>query len=241
MARNQPLEPFRFQQFAVGHDRCSMKVGTDAVLLGCWASTAGCLRVLDIGTGSGVIALMIAQRTGGNVFIDAIDIQLQDLRQAAENFAASPWSGRMNAIHSSLQEFSPSHRYDLIVSNPPFFNKSLRAPDAGRTVARHSDDLPHDSLLSWAREHLSDTGRLAIVIPPLEGGRWKESATGAGLHLCRQCEIRSGIGRPVERWLLEWSMQSTAPAYSSLHLYDNGQFSKEYASWTSEFYLPKVQ
>ena len=130
---------FRFKQFYVDDDRCAMKVGTDGVLLGCWCPTPhltfdiGHLRILDIGTGSGLIALMLAQRCT-DAHIDAIDIDAEAAAQAAENFASSPWSERLHAHHCSLQEWRPEEKYHLIVSNPPYFQNSLKNPDKGREM-----------------------------------------------------------------------------------------------------------
>ena len=130
---------FTFKQFHVQHDRCAMKVGTDGVLLGCWTDVPAAGSVLDIGTGSGLIALMIAQRT--NAQIDAIDIASDAYEQACINFAQSPWNERLKAYIASIQEWQHEALYDLIISNPPYFNNSLKNPDKGRELARHTDSL----------------------------------------------------------------------------------------------------
>ena len=170
---------FQFKQFFVRHDRCAMKVGTDGVLLGCWsgydAAAAGSptiphryhyARCLDIGTGSGLIALMLAQRFP-DALIDAIDIDKAAVEQAAENFAASPWSDRLHAYCAKLQEWSivNSQLYSLIVSNPPYFQNSLKNPDKGRQTARHTDTLSFSELIHHSTRLLSENGILALILP----------------------------------------------------------------------------
>ncbi len=174
---SKAVEPFRFRQFAVAHDRCAMRVNTDAVLLGAWCplpDEAPEPRILDIGTGSGVIALMLAQRCPA-ARITAIDIDEPSALQARENFLASPWPDRLTAQHISLQELasrkprSPRKprqpRFDLILSNPPYFRNALRNPDPRRSDARHTDTLSFDELCRCSAELLADDGTLALVLP----------------------------------------------------------------------------
>ncbi|MFM2293328.1 MAG: hypothetical protein RIS29_3141, partial [Bacteroidota bacterium] len=149
---------FRFKQFTVFHDRCAMKVGIDGVLLGCWTNVADTSMVLDIGTGTGLIALMIAQRTDAH--IDAIDIDEGAFEQAMINVQASPWSSRLNVVLSSLQDFVSDKKYDLIVSNPPYFINSLKNPDEQRTTARHTDSLTHEELIDQCIPKLTEGGRI---------------------------------------------------------------------------------
>ena len=142
---------FKFRQFTIWHDRCAMKVGTDGVLLGAWAGQDRPGEILDIGTGSGLIALMLAQRFP-QARITGIDCDRDAVMQARENFAGSPWSGRLRAIHTSLQNYchgqeAASERFSLIVSNPPFYDNTLTNPDSRRCTARHTGGLPHDELL----------------------------------------------------------------------------------------------
>lgn len=168
---------FRFKQFTVWHDRCAMKVGTDGVLLGAWAGQErfGEIQgnhprnILDIGTGSGLIALMLAQRFP-QARITGIDCDKDAVMQARENFAGSPWSGRLRAIHTSLQNYchgpeAASERFSLIVSNPPFYDNTLTNPDSRRSAARHTDGLPHDELLLLSASLLSDSGVFSLIIP----------------------------------------------------------------------------
>ena len=136
---------FRFKQFAVRQDRCPMKVGTDGVLLGAWAEVRpGDRRMLDVGTGTGLIALMLAQRSAA--WITAVDIDVECATQAAENFAASPWADRLDAVSVAVQRYDPVEKFDLIVSNPPYYVDSLLSPDEGRNTARHAAGLPFGEL-----------------------------------------------------------------------------------------------
>lgn len=167
---------FRFKQFTVYHDRCAMKVGTDGCLLGAWTplppTTTSPLHVLDVGTGSGLIALMLAQRLP-NAVIDAIDIDSGAIEQATYNFAQSPWPNRLRAHLCSLQEWhsllTPSPQwngqYDLIVSNPPYFVNSLPNPNQQRNMARHTDTLSYAELFSCCTQLLSPTGIFSIILP----------------------------------------------------------------------------
>ncbi len=170
---SKAVEPFRFRQFAVAHDRCAMRVNTDAVLLGAWCPLPDEVpepRILDIGTGSGVIALMLAQRCPA-ARITAIDIDEPSAVQAADNFRQSPWADRLTAQHISLQDFTPPLKggrgdsFNLILSNPPYFRNALRNPDPRRSDARHTDTLSFDELCRCSAELMADDGTLALVLP----------------------------------------------------------------------------
>ena len=150
---------FQFKQFTIRHDKCAMKVGTDGVLLGAWAGTESCNRILDIGTGTGLIALMLAQRS--KAAIDAIDIEADACLQAQENAESSLFAGRINVFHSDLVDFAQAstHLYGLIVSNPPYFVDSLKCPNLQRNTARHTDTLTLEDLLQYSRKLLAPQGR----------------------------------------------------------------------------------
>ena len=157
---------FRFKQFAVRQDRCPMKVGTDGVLLGAWAEVRpGDRRMLDVGTGTGLIALMLAQRSAAR--ITAVDVDAECATQAAENFAASPWADRLDAVAVAVQRYDPVERFDLIVSNPPYYVDSLLSPDEGRNTARHAAGLPFGELAAAVVRLLAPGGRFALVLPPV--------------------------------------------------------------------------
>ena len=210
-----------------------MKVGTDGVLLGAWATVSPeDRRVLDVGTGTGVIALMLAQRTD-SVQILGIDIDPAAADEAAANFAASPWSDRLTALSVRLQDsVSEDHLFDLIVSNPPFFSASLKAPETRRRTARHDDTLPAADLIAAARRLLAPSGRLAVIYPPEEARSFVMEAEAAGLYLSRLTRVISVAGQPPKRHLMEFSRTAALPAISDLVI-----GSEEYRTLTGDFYL----
>src|SRR5688572_12121371 len=160
---------FQFKKFTVTHDGSTMKVGTDSVLLGAWADVREAHQILDIGTGNGTIALMLAQRTGKNAVIDAVEIEETDVLQADENFTKSPWHSRIHLYHTAVQKFFPERKYDLIVTNPPYFNNSQQPPNEKRQRARHTTTLPHNELISAAHRLLKQHGKFNIILPFKEG------------------------------------------------------------------------
>jgi tRNA1Val (adenine37-N6)-methyltransferase len=207
-----------------------MKVGTDAVLLGAWVSVGNVKNILDAGTGCGVIALMLAQRS--NAIIDAIDIDKNSAEQASGNFRNSPFSGRLHAHHTTLQEFKG--KYDLIVSNPPFFSNSLLPPTGARQIARHTETLSYDDLLK------ATTDRLAVILPTYEGNLFREKAKAYGLFCNRSTSFYSRNGKPQERWLFEFSFAVSKEIRETLILYgDDGKWSNDYVRLTESFYLLK--
>lgn len=260
---------FGFRQFFVRHDCSSMKVGTDGVLLGAWVPieplaishwplaislpTANSQRrILDVGTGSGLIALMLAQRTAGmpDVRIDAIDIDEASCRQARENVDASPWAERLHVAQSSLQEWQTVQGncpngtwYDLIVSNPPYFVHSLKAPDAARCAARHNDTLPFDVLMTECNRLLKPKGMLALIVPCEAEDELQTLAAAEGLQCLQKCYVHPKPGRPAKRVMIAWGKErtlseETAEQVESLVLEDaQGGRSDAYKQLTKEFYL----
>lgn len=202
---------FRFKQFTIHQDRCAMKVGTDGVLLGAWAQ--GGRRILDIGTGTGLIALMMAQRYP-EAFVTGIDIDVDAVQQAQENIAQSPFKNRVEALHTSLQDYAPLPRsaesgnanssFDAIVSNPPFFVDSLQAPDRQRSVARHADTLTYRELMQSAHQLLSDDGELSLIIPFDYRRRLDDEAIIMGFFPSRVCAVRTTDSKPPRRYLLAY-------------------------------------
>jgi tRNA1Val (adenine37-N6)-methyltransferase len=227
--------PFRFKQFTIADDRCAMKVGTDGVLLGAWTNVDGAKSILDIGTGSGVIALMLAQRTNDSVKIDALEIESDDAQQASENVSASPWPNKVHVINSSLQKFTATRKYDLIVSNPPFFNSLV--PKGKRKNARHTDSLSHEDLLKYCAQMISDRGTLSIILPTSEGNSFHALANLHGFYCSSQCAVFSSAGKPQERWLFTFLKGITSCKSEQLFLNENGQWSENYKNLTQDFYL----
>lgn len=231
---------FRFKKFTIYHDKCAMKVGTDAVLLGAWAETSFCRNILDIGTGTGIIALMLAQRSQATV--EAIDIDKEACIQATENAAASPYTERIKVVHASCADFAASNqqkRYDLIVSNPPYFINSLKCPDNKRTVARHTDTLLLSDLIREAQTLLSPSGRIALVLPYERLEEVKALASANHLYICRQTDVIPTPGAAPKRLLVELSTteeniknRDTLTIEEARH-----QYTPEYIALTKEFYL----
>ncbi len=228
---------FRFKQFSVNDDRCTMKVGTDAVLLGAWCNVRHAKRILDIGTGSGVIALMLAQRSDEGTQIDAVEINADDAEQAQDNVSHSPWSGRVRVIHQRVQDLI-ADPYDLIVCNPPYFSQSLLPPDEGRTRVRHSTMLTHDELIDAVRRLLDPAGQFSLILPTKEAQQFREEAEHAGLQLQQLTHFHSRKEKPQERSLMTFGNIKTEVHEDTLVLYEVGSVkSAAYQQLTSPFYL----
>lgn len=225
---------FQFKRFVVEQQGAAMKVGTDGVLLGAWCRvTTLARRVLDVGTGTGLLALMIAQRSDdlcreadvevdadaevagvSAIEIDALEIDEMSARQAAENFIRSPWNDRLNVIHESLQEYSADRSavYDHIVSNPPYFNNSLQCPDASRTKARHTADLNYHDLAHGVDRLLAGGGYVSLIIPCSEARQLAEVFDEYGFTVTRQTEVYPNEQKPPKRVLLELMRKSDTRA-----------------------------
>jgi tRNA1Val (adenine37-N6)-methyltransferase len=230
---------FRFKQFSVEDDRSTMRVGTDAVLLGCWAEPGPARSILEIGTGCGVIALMMAQRT--QCRIDAIDIDAESIEQARGNFLDSPWKDNLNAVCVSLQDIvaSSGRKYDLIVANPPFFTGSLKPPDARRTTARHTTRLSPEELLAGVRHLLSNDGSFCVILPATEGMKFIATAEQEGLLHQRLMKVSPKVGKPVNRLLCMFTRHHCGkPVSEDLMIrQEDGNFTNEYIAFTHEYYF----
>jgi tRNA1Val (adenine37-N6)-methyltransferase len=229
---------FRFKKFTVSHARSTMKVGTDAVLLGAWVRIGNAQHILDIGTGSGTIALMLAQRSIDGASIDAVEIEETDALQAQENFACSPWASRIHLHHIPIQQFRPNKQYNVIVSNPPYFNSSQKPPDSKRHQARHTITLRYDDLIAATVRLLSGEGSLNVILPYTEGLQFVEMARQHGLFCSRQFSFKTKAVKPIERWLLEFRRIESIAETGEILLYkDNEKWSDEYVHLTAAFYL----
>lgn len=231
---------FTFKQFHIDHSRCAMKVGTDGTLLGAWASLPdGEGAILDIGTGTGLIAIMAAQRAP-EAHITAIDIDTDCVEQARDNVSATPWSDRIEIVGSPLQEFFPSHTFDSIISNPPYFIDSLLSPDAARTTARHTTTLSFEDLVGGVLRLLAEDGTFSLILPPTEYGRFLSEARGR-LFEKRRCEVWSTPESGVKRIMAELTKTppQDSPLVSRLIIEDKGPmgYSDEYKTLTRDFYL----
>jgi len=246
---------FRFKQFNVEQNDVSMRVNTDGVLLGAWCgmpSDEGC-RVLDVGSGTGVIALMAAQRlasSGKKRFdVDAVEIDAPSCVQAERNFTSSAWKGKLSVYLCGFQEYVPdSHcKYDLIVSNPPYFNNSLKNPSETKQMARHTDSLPYSDLIAGARALLSANGCLSVILPAEESVLFCDIAVENGFSRTRVCNVFSKEGEDSpKRVMMEFSLSglepgqknTEAPFTESLCIMDSDlQFTTGYRDLTKDFYL----
>lgn len=229
---------FTFKQFSVHQERCAMKVGTDGTLLGAWAlAPEGKCRILDIGTGTGLISLMMAQRYP-NAYITGIDIDSEACLQARENVIESPFYERINIIKGDIASYD-SEPFDAIVSNPPFFVNSLECPDTNRTIARHSQSLSYKTLLKSTSRLLKDTGRFSLIIPKESLSSIESEASLNGFVLSRKYSIKTTPDKPPKRFLLEY----VKTAFDNVELREEileispKLKSEWYKNLTDEFYL----
>ncbi|NDW12710.1 methyltransferase domain-containing protein [Bacteroides sp. 214] len=230
---------FRFQQFTIWQDKCAMKVGTDGVLLGAWAPVTSACRVLDIGTGTGLVALMLAQRSEAR--ITAIEIDGEAAEQARENVAQSPWQARIEVLHGDFLCYEPAEKFDLIVSNPPYFVDSLHSPDAQRTNARHNNTLTYDTLLQHAAALLHPLGSIALILPTDVLSVVKDVAEKYHLFVNRQLNIITAPGKLSKRVLVSFTAESQPLKEDELLIEKSRHvYSEEFAKLVEEFYLPTL-
>ncbi len=230
---------FEFKQFVVHHDRCAMKVGTDGVLLGAWADVAGAGSILDVGCGSGLVALMCAQRSSGTVL--GIDIDADAVAQSMENGSRSPWAQRVAFRQADVRTFCPEEQFDALVCNPPFFENSLHCPDERRSMARHTTTLPLPELAEAAAGLLADEGTFSVVLPAELGRSFVMPAWEHGLNLYRRCTVCTKADKPAKRVLLGFKKGGAEPLVeSTLELMNpEGTRSEAYEQLTKDFYLDK--
>ncbi|MFR9668696.1 MAG: methyltransferase [Rikenellaceae bacterium] len=212
-----------------------MKVGTDGVLLGAWSKITGDEElILDIGSGSGVVSLMMAQRSRAKVV--GVEIEEQSYLQSQENIAASPWSERVSVVNSAIQEFTYEGLFDVIVSNPPFFRSSLKSPNSQRSVARHADSLEIKELIAAVARLLSPQGRFTVVLP-IEESRSLDIESCGVLYLTRRCSVVTQRGKEAKRMLSEYQLTpSTTIENQVLTIREGGEYSSEYRALTQQFY-----
>ena len=232
-----PNPYFAFKQFTVRHDRCAMKVGTDGVLLGAWTDLSHSRRILDIGTGTGLIALMLAQRCM-DARITAIDLDSAAVEQAQENIQASPWKDRIEALQQDICTYPPNGTFDTIVSNPPYFIDSLKCPDGQRSTARHTDTLDADRLIGKVSELLTSDGRFSIILPAEQTEDLIRVAGEKGLHPSRQTWVITRPGLSPKRILMEFRKIPVTLQPNELVIeLERHVYSEEYIALTQEFYL----
>ena len=226
---------FSLKQFNIRQERAAMKVGTDGLLLGAWADGVG--LILDIGTGTGLIALMMAQRFSGAI-VDAIDIDPDAALQAKENVEDSPFADRVTVICTSLQEFDIAKRYDAIVCNPPYFTQSLLPPDSKRTLARHAVALPFDELFRHSSRLLANGGVFSIIVPFDVELKIMVSAAVNGFFLVRRCTVSTTPSKSPRRLLMAFALapQPVNDERGTIHA-SNSEYSEWYKKLTCDFLL----
>mgnify|MGYP002352460318 FL=1 len=234
-----PSGHFKFKQFTVNQERAVFKVTTDSVLLGAWADIESAGSVLDIGTGTGLLALMAAQRSSAKIF--AIEPDRNSFMQAGINFAASPWYERLTLYHISLQDFrpEPDKLFDAIIVNPPYFIDSLLNPEENKARARHTVTLTQADLLEAAGRLLNKGGSLHLVLPVPEAERFLVLAVSCGFHCIRRMSVKPTPGQPPSRMLMTLGREKGPCTEEEIVIEKGGRhnYSDEYVSLTKDFYL----
>ena len=233
-----PKEYFEFKQFVIYHDKCAMKVGTDGVLLGAWTTTEqNTKRILDIGTGSGLIAIMLAQKSDADII--GVDIDDSAIQQATENAYRSTWKERLTFLKTDIKTFHTDNRFDLIVCNPPFFVNSLHCPNQQRTTARHSSSLPFETLIKCVYNLLANNGLFNVILPYTLVDEFTQLGWECGLHLYKRCIILSKSGdKPIRSILSLTKDHCDYPKTEYLVIRNKeGEYTEEYKELTKEYYL----
>lgn len=234
------MSVFKFKQFTVKQDRCAMKIGTDGVLLGAWTPLINNpYNILDIGAGTGVLSLMLAQRSNAEQ-IDAIEIDAAAFEQATDNFEASPWNDRLFCFHAGLDEFmeEPEDEYDLILSNPPFYTENYKTENISRDLARFEDALPFEDLVEAADLLLSEQGIFAVIIPYKEEDRFLALATSFELYPIQITHVKGTPTTEIKRSLLAFSRIQQTPLMDELTIeISRHEYTPEYIKLTQDFYL----
>jgi tRNA1Val (adenine37-N6)-methyltransferase len=231
-------KPFHFKQFTIHQEKAAMKVGTDGVLLGAWIPVENELSILDIGTGTGLIALMLAQRSDAEQ-IDALEIDDDAYEQAVDNFEESDWADRLFCYHASLKDFADEmdEKYDLIVSNPPFYTDTFKPEDEKRSQARFETALPFDDLIKYSTQLLSDNGRLALIIPYKEEVKVVAIARENKLFPEKITRVCGTFQSAIKRSLILFSSVEKNPEIDELVLeIARHQYTDDYKDLVKDFY-----
>ncbi len=233
-------EPFQFKQFAIQHDKAAMKVGTDGVLLGAWVDiSSNPFSILDIGSGTGLIALMLAQRTDAEL-VDAVELNEQAYEQTVENFESSDWGNRLFCYHASFQQFANEieDEYDLIISNPPFYATSDTTPSEDRTMARHVESLSYRDLLEGTSNLLSKNGECAFIIPFSEEDNFVAIAKEFRLLPNRITRVKGNLNSDLKRCLIQCSFNEKAVETTELQIeISRHNYTESYKNLVKDFYL----
>jgi tRNA1Val (adenine37-N6)-methyltransferase len=232
---------FQFKQFAVQQDRCAMKIGTDAVILGAWCPINNHpFSILDIGAGTGILSLMLAQRSNA-AQIDAVEIDDEAYEQCVENFESSPWRDRLFCFHAGLDEFldEPEDEYDLIISNPPFYSENHKTDSAQRDLARFQEAMPFEDLIEAARLLLSENGIFAVIIPFKEEEKFIELCAEVELYPINVTRVKGTPTTEVKRSLLAFKRYELSVLTADELIIETArhQYTEDYIALTKDFYL----
>jgi len=230
---------FQFKQFTIYQDKCSHKVGTDSILLGSWVNLDNVTKAFDIGSGCGILSLMIAQRNP-NVKIFGVEIDNDSFNQALVNINQSPWADRISILNTSLQKFGKNrYKYDLIITNPPYFINSLPSPNSNRNIARHAHTLTLHEIIHFTQNHLEPNGRLALIIPTQQFRYFKEIVTIKNFFIYRITKVFPNYNKDSHRMLIECGKEKRGFEYDELVIESNQRhvYTKKYAELTKDFYL----
>ncbi len=234
------MKPFEFKQFTIQQDRCAMKIGTDGVLLGAWVPIGGSeSSILDIGTGTGIIALMAAQRSDAEI-IDAIEIDAEAYEQAVDNFESSSWGDRLFCYHASFQEFveEMDDQYDLLISNPPFYAEDYKTSNKQRDIARFQGSLPFEHLLVGASKLMSDHGKFAIILPYKEEEKIIKLAKQVSLYALKITRVKGNPTSKIIRSMVLFGFDQAVPQTDELIIENSRhQYTDAYIDLTQGFYL----
>ncbi|WP_024610018.1 methyltransferase [Pseudoalteromonas sp. TB64] len=230
------MSGFAFKQFKVEHERCAMKVSTDGILLGAWANLSNTKSLLDIGTGTGLLALMCKQRNP-ELAITAVEIDKSAYAQALQNVASSPWPN-INIKHQTIQSFSSDILFDVVISNPPYFNHSLKGNNAARNTARHTDGLSFEELINAFKRLSHNKSRFSLILPSVEGVLFIELASQNGLYLNTHCQVKATPNKDVSRSLMTFSYIDGDFSESTLCIREiDNSYSVDYTALCKAFYL----
>jgi len=228
---------FRFKQFAIRQENAAMKVGTDGALLGAWSDVSKAKNILDIGTGTGIIAMMVAQRNK-EAKITAIEIDQNALIDASFNVNNCPWPKRIEIFQTSLQDFIPSNKFDSIISNPPFFENSLKSNSGEKIKARHTDSLHYSDILEFSSTYLNENGTLHLILPIENAEKCIELGKEQGFYLKRVCTVKPVPHKNAHRLVFELSKSNNNTVSESL-IIETGKrhdYSQDYIALTKAFY-----
>jgi tRNA1Val (adenine37-N6)-methyltransferase len=230
---------FQFKQFRIHQEKSAMKVNTDGVLLGAWTNVNGANSVLDIGAGTGLVSLMIAQRS--NAIITGVEIEKNAAEEAALNVQNSPWKNRVLIQHISFQDFAENaqNKFDLIVSNPPFFSNSVKNTNPHLSMARHNHLLPFEDIIEGAKKLLGETGKLSLILPFDSANGFIEKARLENLFLTRLTEVKPFPGKHPNRCLMELGKQSQDVQKTQMSVFNETRkdYSEEFKTMARDFYL----